>query len=150
MKKFRELRQPDWGTPESTCKAKKMTPGEMNEEDYDRKRDRQAERGTRKVTAPASGYKRDPDSTRKAYAAAMKNIKKVLNKESVKPTTAQIRLNRAAKKAGVGKNDEFYKKHMSPDARKKLEPQKRPEPAQVKKPAGSFKWFATRDMKKDG
>jgi hypothetical protein len=55
----------------------------IDEEDYDRIRDRQAERGTRKVKSiPRSGYKSDPDSTRKAYAAAMKNIKKVLNKET--------------------------------------------------------------------
>jgi hypothetical protein len=141
----------DYGTPESVKLMKKITPGEVNEEDYDRKRDRQAERGTRKVKSlPRTSYEKDPDSTRKAYAASMKNIKKVLNKESIKPTTAQIRLGRAAKKAGVGKNDEFYKSKMDPETRKKYEPKKRPEPMQVKKPVGSFKWFATRDMKKDG
>lgn len=142
----------DYGTPGSVKLMKKITPGQrIDEEDYDRKRDRQAERGTRKVRfSPGSGSKRDPDSTRKAYAAAIKNIKKGLNKESVKPTTAQIRLGRAAKKAGVGKHDDFYKSQMDPETRKKYEPAKRPPPAQVKKPVGTFKWFATRDMKKDG
>ena len=31
------------------------------------------------------------------------------------PTTAQKRLSRAAKKAGVGKNDDFYNKHRDPE-----------------------------------
>ena len=143
----------DYGTPESVRLMKKITPGQkIDEEDYDRKRDRQAERGTRRVNfTPSKSVKpRDPESTRKAYDAAIKNIKKGLNKESVKPTTAQIRLGRAAKKAGVGKHDDFYKSQMDPETRKKYEPKKRPPPAQVKKPVGSFKWFATRDMKKDG
>ena len=84
--------------------------------------------------------------------ASTKKAKKVTpgQKESVMPTTAQIRLNRAAKKAGVGKNDDFYNQHRDPEKVKaEKEKQKRPAPMQVKKPVGSFKWFATRDMKND-
>jgi hypothetical protein len=83
--------------------------------------------------------------------ASSKKAKKVTpgQKESVMPTTAQIRLGRAAKKAGVGKNDDFYNQHRDPEKVKaEKEKQKRPAPMQVKKPVGSFKWFATRDMKK--
>ena len=83
--------------------------------------------------------------------ASTKKSKKMTpgQKESVMPTTAQIRLGRAAKKAGVGKNDDFYNQHRDPEKVKaEKETQKRPAPMQVKKPVGSFKWFATRDMKK--
>ena len=71
--------------------------------------------------------------------------------EQLKPTTAQIRIGRALKKQGVGKNDEFYKSKMSPEKRKEMDDKKkRPAPMKVNKPTGSFKWFQTRDMKKDG
>tara|TARA_R110000772_G_scaffold194398_1_gene305154 strand:- start:175 stop:381 length:207 start_codon:yes stop_codon:yes gene_type:complete len=68
----------------------------------------------------------------------------------MKPTTTQIRLGRVARKAGVGKNDDFYNQHRDPEKVKaEKEKQKRPAPMQVKKPVKSFKWFATRDMKND-
>jgi len=38
--------------------------------------------------------------------------------------TAQIRMNRALKKHGVGKNDDYYLSKLSPEKRKKYEPQK--------------------------
>jgi len=89
-------------------------------------------------------YKDQPEWGTKAAAKKAKDSTPGQTKEG----TAQIRMNRALKKHGVGKNDEFYKSKMSPEARKKLEPKKRPEPAQVTKPKGkTFKWFATRDMK---
>jgi len=45
-------------------------------------------------------------------------------KEAAMPTTAQIRMNRALKKHGVGKHDDFYKSQMDPETRKKYEPKK--------------------------
>ena len=44
--------------------------------------------------------------------------------ESVMPTTAQKRMNRALKKHGVGKHDDFYKSKLSPEKRKEYEPKK--------------------------
>ena len=68
--------------------------------------------------------------------------------EQMKPTTTQIRMNRALKKVGVGKNDEFYKSKMDPETRKKYEPSKRPEPMSVKAPdpKKAFKWIQTEDV----
>jgi len=62
----------------------------------------------------------------------------------------ELKVVKTARKLGVGKHDDYYMSKMDPETRKKYEPKKRPPPAQVKKPVGSFKWFATRDMKKDG
>ncbi len=44
--------------------------------------------------------------------------------ESFMPTTAQKRMNRALKKHGVGKHDDFYKSKLSPEKRKEYEPKK--------------------------
>jgi len=81
---------------------------------------------------------------------SVKYMKKVTpgQNEQMLPTTAQKRMNRALKKHGVGKNDDYYLSKLSPEKRKKYEPAKRPPPAKINKPTGSFKWFATRDMKK--
>ena len=62
-------------------------------------------------------------------------------------STAKLRIGRALKKQGVGKHDDYYLSKMDPETRKKYEPAKRPPPAKINKPTGSFKWFATRDMK---
>jgi len=146
MKKFRNLRQeaccndcktdewysdqPEWGTKASGKKARKMTPGQNEAV-------QSADKKPEKYVGPDG----------KTRVRMVPVDKEVVKKEA---TTAQIRMNRALKKHGVGKNDEFYKSKMSPEARKKLEPKKRPEPAQVTKPKGkTFKWFATRDMKND-
>ena len=85
------------------------------------------------------------------YIDSVRDYLKSQKNESVIPTTAQIRMNRAAKKAGVGKNDDFYNKHRDPEKVKaEKEKQKRPAPMQVKKPEGKpFSWFRTRDTKND-
>jgi len=44
--------------------------------------------------------------------------------EQMLPTTAQKRMNRALKKHGVGKHDDYYLSKLSPEKRKKYEPQK--------------------------
>ena len=77
--------QPEWGTDGSTKKAKSMTPGQIDEEDYDRKRDRDAERGiprkkvmsfkTHSNMSPEDKAKRKADY-KKAMAASLANIKK--------------------------------------------------------------------------
>ena len=86
--------QPEWGTPESTKKAKEMTPGQKE--------------------------------------------------------AKELKVVKTARKLGVGKNDDFYRKHMNPERLKKMDQdKKRPAPMKVKKPVGSFKWFQTRDMKND-
>lgn len=98
MKKFRHLRkeasdcwynnQPEWGKPASTKKAKQMTPGEkLSEEDYDRIRDAQAVRGTRK--SKSIGYTSKPVSKEtgdKAKAAALAAVKKQFNIEGIRST----------------------------------------------------------------
>lgn len=62
--------------------------------------------------------------------------------EVTKPTTAQIRMAKRLKKAGVGKNDDFYLSMMDPETRKKYEPSKRPPPMKVKPPKGkTFNWL---------
>lgn len=144
--------QPEWGTPASTKKAKQMTPGQIDEEDYDRKRDKAAERGYRKQTVRPSQVKRTPAElakkkadAKKAMDAATAAIKKRLNKEA-----KELKVVKTARKLGVGKHDDFYRQHMNPERLKKMDQdKKRPAPMQVKKPVGSFKWFQTRDMKKD-
>lgn len=145
--------QPEWGTPASTKKAKKMTPGQIDEEDYDRQRDKAAERGYRKQTVRPSQVKRSPaelakkkENAKKAMDAAMAAVKKSLNKEA-----KELKVVKTARKLGVGKHNDFYRQHMDPERLKKIDQdKKRPAPMQVKKPVGSFKWFTTRDMKKDG
>lgn len=67
--------------------------------------------------------------------------------EQIKPTSAQIRMARRLRKHNVGQHDDYYLSKMDPETRKKYEPAKRPPPAKINKPTGSFKWFATRDMK---
>ena len=77
--------QPEWGTDESKKKAKSMTPGQIDEEDYDRKRDIDAERGiprkkvmsfkTHSNMSPEDKAKRKADY-KKAMAASLANIKK--------------------------------------------------------------------------
>ena len=77
--------QPEWGTKESDKKARAMTPGQIDEEDYDRKRDRDAERGIlrKKVMSFSTHSKRSPEDEakrkanyKKAMAASLANIKK--------------------------------------------------------------------------
>lgn len=60
--------------------------------------------------------------------------------------TAQIRMNRALKKHGVGKNDEFYKSKMDPETRKKYEPKKvERKPVSVEPPKHKpFQWIRTK------
>jgi len=146
----------DYGTPESVRLMKKITPGQkIDEEDYDRKRDRQAERGTRRIkfTSPSSKSTMTPaelekkkENAKKAMDAAMAAVKKQFNKEA-----KELKVVKTARKLGVGKHDDFYRQHMDPERLKKMDQdKKRPAPMQVKKPVGSFKWFTTRDMKKDG
>lgn len=64
-------------------------------------------------------------------------------------STSKLRIGRALKKHGVGKHDDYYLSKMDPETRKKYEPAKRPPPAKINKPSGSFKWFQTRDAKND-
>lgn len=145
--------QPEWGTPASTKKAKKMTPGEIDEEEYDRKRDADAVRGRlrKRIHTPPPVGNRTPaelakkkENAKKAMDAAMAAVKKSLNKEA-----KELKVVKTARKLGVGKHDDFYRQHMDPERLKKMDQDKqRPAPMQVKKPVGSFKWFATRDMKK--
>ena len=62
----------------------------------------------------------------------------------------ELKVVKTARKLGVGKHDDFYRKHMDPERLKKMDQdKKRPAPMKVKKPVGSFKWFQTRDMKND-
>lgn len=60
--------------------------------------------------------------------------------------TAQIRMNRALKKHGVGKNDDFYKSKMDPETRKKYEPKKvERKPVSVEPPKHKpFSWIKTK------
>ncbi len=62
------------------------------------------------------------------------------------PTTAQKRIDRALKKHGVGKNDDFYKSQMDPETRKKYEPQKfERKPVSVEPPKHKpFQWIRTK------
>ena len=71
--------------------------------------------------------------------------------EVKKPTTAQIRMARRLKKAGVGKNDDFYLSMMDPETRKKYEPSKRPPPMKVKPPKGkTFNWLRREEVEDAG
>ena len=55
-------------------------------------------------------------------------------------------MNRALKKHGVGKNDEFYKSKMDPETRKKYEPKKvERKPVSVEPPKNKpFSWIKTK------
>ena len=77
--------QPEWGTKESNKKARAMTPGQIDEEEYDRKRDRDAERGIpRKKVMSFSAHSKMSDEEKakrkanykKAMAASLANVKK--------------------------------------------------------------------------
>ena len=61
--------------------------------------------------------------------------------------TAQIRMNRALKKQGVGKNDDFYLSKMDPETRKKYEPKKvERKPVSVEPPKHKpFSWIKTKE-----
>ena len=74
--------------------------------------------------------------------ASTKKAKKITPNEG----TAQIRMNRALKKHGVGKNDEFYKSKMDPETRKKYEPKKvERKPVSVEPPKHKpFSWIKTK------
>jgi len=67
-------------------------------------------------------------------------------KSFAEQTTARKRLNRAAAKAGVGKNDDFYKSQMDPETRKKYEPKKfERKPVSVEPPKHKpFQWIRTK------
>ena len=111
MKKFRDLRQEvakyDYGTPESVKYMKKVTPGQNeNVKSVDRKPEKYV----------------GPDG--KARIRMVPVDKDVVKNEQMLPTTAQKRMNRALKKHGVGKNDDYYLSKLSPEKRKKYEPQK--------------------------
>ena len=79
---------------------------------------------------------------------SVKYMKKVTpgQNEQMLPTTAQKRMNRALKKHGVGKNDEFYKSKMDPETRKKYEPKKvERKPVSVEPPKHKpFQWIRTK------
>lgn len=72
----------------------------------------------------------------------MKKFSDYIKNES----TAQIRMDRALKKHGVGKNDEFYKSKMDSETRKKYEPKKfERKPVSVEPPKTKpFAWIKTK------
>lgn len=157
--------QPEWGTDDSTKKAKKMTPGQTESKDpneYDQEGD--MAKGQLKTMIDAAQELHDTlqddenlpewvqSKITKAtdYIDSVRDYLKSQKNESVMPTTAQIRMNRRLKKAGVGKNDDFYNQYRDP-AKVKAEKdrQKRPAPMQVKPPEGkTFSWFRTGTVKK--
>jgi hypothetical protein len=75
--------------------------------------------------------------------ASTKKAKKITPNEG----TAQIRMNRALKKHGVGKNDDFYLSKMDPETRKKYEPKKvERKPVSVEPPKHKpFSWIKTKE-----
>lgn len=84
--------QPEWGTKESDKKARTMTPGQIDEEEYDRKRDRDAERGIprKKVMSFSTHSKMSPEdkakhkaNAKKAMAASLANVKKQFEESEV-------------------------------------------------------------------
>lgn len=104
--------QPEWGTKESDKKARAMTPGQIDEEEYDRKRDRDAERGIpRKKVMSFSTHSKMSDEDKakrkanykKAMAASLANIKKQFEESEVSEITlGKVRSNlyKAAKTLG--------------------------------------------------
>ena len=87
-------------------------------------------------------YKDQPEWGTDASAKKAKGATPGQTKEG----TAQVRMNRALKKHGVGKNDEFYKSKMDPETRKKYEPKKvERKPVSVEPPKHKpFSWIKTK------
>jgi len=132
VKKFRDLRQQakyDYGTPEATKHAKKMTPGQ-NE-------------SVKSADKKPETY---VDANGKTRIRMVPVDREVVKNESMLPTVAQKRMNRALKKQGVGKHDKYYLSKMDPETRKKYEPKKvERKPVSVEPPKHKpFQWIKTK------
>ena len=98
---------PDEGTDGARKHAKKITPGQIDEEEYDRQRDRAAELGVprrkpKSVMTFSTHSKRSPedeakrkDNYKKAMAASLANIKKQFDTNGVRYEEKDPRLARA-------------------------------------------------------
>ena len=157
--------KPEWGTDASTKKAKKMTPGQTESKDpneYDQEGD--MAKGQLKTMIDAAQELHDTlqddenlpewvqSKITKAtdYIDSVRDYLKSQKNESVVPTTARVRLAKAAKAAGVGKNNVFYNKHRDPEKVKADDDKTtRPAPMEVEPPKGkTFQWFRTGTVKK--
>jgi hypothetical protein len=118
-----ESTQPEWGTDASTKKAKQITPNES-------------------VKSADKKPEKYVDQNGKTKVRMVPVDQQIVKNEG----TAQIRMNRALKKHGVGKNDEFYKSKMDAETRKKYEPKKvERKPVSVEPPKNKpFSWIKTK------